>query len=244
MIAYQFFAELEDYQPKIWRRFHVSGNISVARLAYIVMTMYEMKASHLLSIEHERPFFFSFCRQSKRMELICRYGFPDPAMDYEDDESEDATRAKISKLNLEAPSHLVVWYDFGDDWRVVVKLEKKLDIPGLSARELPRVLEGEGFGIVEDCGGIYGLADLAQAFKKKRGTEYKEYCEWLGGDDLDLAKFDLDDMNFRLKKLPAIFAKIYEQHAIPSQRSIDLIERKYLQKPQRRRGWVQETTSR
>ena len=48
MIAYQFFAELEDYQPKIWRRFHVSGNISVARLAYIVMTMYEMKASHLL----------------------------------------------------------------------------------------------------------------------------------------------------------------------------------------------------
>ena len=244
MIAYQFFAELEDYQPKIWRRFHVSGNISVARLAYIVMTMYEMKASHLLSIEHERPFLTASGRQSKRMELICRYGFPDPAMDYEDDESEDATRAKISKLNLEAPSHLVVWYDFGDDWRVVVKLEKKLDIPGLSARELSRVLEGEGFGIVEDCGGIYGLADLAQAFKKKRGTEYKEYCEWLGVDDLDLAKFDLDDMNFRLKKLPAIFAKIYEQHAIPSQRSIDLIERKYLQKPQRRRGWVQETTSR
>jgi len=53
-------------------------------------------------------------------------------------------------------------------------------------------------------------------------------------DELDLTKFDLDDMNFRLKKLPPIFAKIYEQHAIPSQRSIDLIERKYLQKHQKR----------
>ncbi|WP_297849001.1 plasmid pRiA4b ORF-3 family protein [uncultured Desulfovibrio sp.] len=231
MIVYQFYAELEGYEPKIWRRFHVNGNISVARLGYIVMTMYEMKASHLLSIEHEKPFLTASGRNSKRMELIDRYGFPDKALDYTDDDSKEAAKIKVSTLNLEAPSRLVVWYDFGDDWRVVVTLEKKFDAPHLSAKELPRVLEGEGFGIVEDCGGIYGLADLAEAFKKKRGKEYKEYCAWLGVDDLDLAKFDLDDMNFRLKKIPTIFTKIYEQQSIPSQRSINLIERKYLQKP-------------
>jgi len=244
MIVYQFYVELEGYEPKIWRRFQVNGNISVARLGYIVMTMYEMKASHLLSIEHERPFLTATGRQSKRMELIFRYGFSGNALDYEDDDSEDATTAKVSKLNLEAPSRLVVWYDFGDDWRVLVTLEKEFDASGLSAKELPRVLEGEGFGIVEDCGGVYGLTDLAQAFKEKRGKEYEEFRAWLGMDDLDLTKFDLDDMNFRLKKIPAIFAKIYEQQSIPSQRSIDFIERKYLQKPKRRGTWVHDGVSR
>ncbi|MDR2668324.1 MAG: plasmid pRiA4b ORF-3 family protein [Desulfovibrio sp.] len=234
MIVYQFYSELENYNPKIWRRFQVSGDITVARLGYIVMTMYEMKASHLLAVEHERPFLTAAGRQSKRMELICRYDMPDNAENYDDDDSEDATRTKLSKLNLEAPSRVVVWYDFGDNWRVLVTLEKELDEPGLPAEELPRVLAGEGFGIVEDCGGIYRLADLAQAFKKRKGEEYEEYREWLGVDSLDLTKFDLDDMNFRLKKIPTIYAKIYERRAYPSQRSIDLIERKYLKKPEKR----------
>jgi hypothetical protein len=239
MITYQFYAELEDYKPKIWRRFQVKGDITVARLGYIVMTMYEMKASHLLAIEHEKPFLTASGRQSKRMELICRYDIPSSGVwEYKDYDSEDATKTKLSKLNLEVPSRVLVWYDFGDAWRVLVTLEKEFDDPGLSAKELPRVLEGEGFGIVEDCGGIYGLADLAQAFKKKKGEEYEEYRDWLGVDDLNLTKFDLDDMNFRLKKLPAIYAKIYEQSAIPSQRSIDLIERKYLEKPEKRGRWV------
>ena len=236
MIVYQFYAELEDYKPKIWRRFQVKGDITVAMLGYIVMTMYEMKASHLLSIEHEKPFLTATGRQSKRMQLICRYGISGNTLDedFDDADSEDATMTKLSTLNLEVPSRMVVWYDFGDDWRVLVTLEKELDGLGLSLKELPRVLEGEGLGIVEDCGGIYGLADLARAFKEKKGEEYDEYRSWLGVDDLDLAKFDLDDMNFRLKKIPAIYAKAYEQRAYPSQRSIDLIERKYLQKPQRR----------
>jgi hypothetical protein len=234
MIVYQFYAQLEDYKPKIWRRFQVRNDITVARLGYIVMTLYEMQASHLLSIEHERPFLTATGRQSKRMELICRYGIPGGDWDFADNDDEDATMTKLSKLNLEAPSRMVIWYDFGDDWRVLVTFEKEFDHPGLPAKELPRVLEGEGFGIVEDCGGIHGLADLARAFKKKKGEEYEECRRWLGVDDLDLATFDLDDMNFRLKKLPAIYAKIYEQRAIPSQRSIDLIERKYLQKHQKR----------
>jgi len=246
MIVYQFNSVLEDYKPKIWRRFQVMGDITVARLGYIVMTMYEMKASHLLSIEHERPFLTQTGRQSKRMQLICRYYIPSNTFDddLDDVDSEDATMARLSSLNLEAPSRIVVWYDFGDDWRVLVTFEKKLDDQGLSSKQFPRVLEGEGFGIIEDCGGIHGLADLAQAFKEKKGEEYDEYRSWLGVDDLDLAMFDLDDMNFRLQKLPAIYAKIYEQRASPSQRSIDLIERKYLKKPQRRGTWVHDGSSR
>ncbi|MBQ9347546.1 MAG: hypothetical protein IJT94_09455, partial [Oscillibacter sp.] len=46
---YQFHAELLDYEPKIWRQFQVPSNITLARLGYIVMTLYEMKGNHLFS---------------------------------------------------------------------------------------------------------------------------------------------------------------------------------------------------
>jgi len=224
---YQFYAELEDFKPKIWRRFQVAGSATVARLGYIVMTMFEMQASHLLSISHERPLHALAGRRGGRMEVIRRYDIPDDDEGFMDPESADATKRKLSQMDIEAPSRLVVWYDFGDDWRVPVTLEKIIDDPDLPGRELPRVLEGAGFGIIEDCGGTPGLYNLAEAFKKKRGGEYEEYREWLGIDDLDLTAFDLADMNFRLKKLPAIFAKIYEQGLYPTQASVDLIERKY-----------------
>jgi hypothetical protein len=67
---------------------------------------------------------------------------------------------------------------------------------------LPRVLDGAGFGIVEDVGGAGGLEDLAKAFKKKKGADYKQFSEWLGIEELDITAFDLDDMNFRLKRIP------------------------------------------
>ena len=48
---YQFYAELSDYKPKIWRRFQVLDNITMARLGYIIMTMFEMQASHLFCFD-------------------------------------------------------------------------------------------------------------------------------------------------------------------------------------------------
>jgi hypothetical protein len=48
---YQFYAELCDYKPKMWRRFQVANNVTMARLGYILMTMFEMKASHLFCFD-------------------------------------------------------------------------------------------------------------------------------------------------------------------------------------------------
>jgi len=224
MIAYQLYAELEDYKPKIWRRFCVNKNISLANLGYIVMTLYEMKASHLLSIDYVMHPLTPSGKLSKRTEIMGRYGFPSNELDSDDYDMEDATKIKLSSLDLETPYRLIVCYDYGDDWRVMVKLEKEIEMADLSPKELPHVIEGKGFGILEDCGGVYALMDLAE----NKGEKSQEYGAAIGVKDFDLAKFDINDMNFRLRKLPAIFAKIYEQHSIPSQRSIDLIERKYL----------------
>lgn len=224
MLVYQFYSQLEDYRPKIWRRFQTSGNISLARLGYIVMTMYEMRGHHLLDLEYEIPMLTRSGRYGGSMESLGRYAVPS---DMDDDfvPSKDATKAKISKLDLEPPHRLVVNYDYGDGWAVDVKLEEKIQIPDLTARDLPRVLNGKGRGIVEDCGGVPGLEELTEAFKIKKGETYEDLRDWLGVDDFDMEKFDVDEMNFRLKKIPAIFANIYEKRKPPTNKQIALLER-------------------
>ena len=118
-------------------------------------------------------------------------------------------------------------YDFGDNWRFNIVLEKIFQDENITGRELPRVIEGEGFGIIEDCGGTMGLEDIKKSFEIKRGKDYEMYSNWLGIEELDLDKFDLEDLNFRLKKLPRIFKDSYEYGLEPTEQSIKILERGY-----------------
>lgn len=248
---YQFYAELDDFKPKIWRRFQVLGNISVARLGYIIQVLFEMTASHLMAFEvpKDENFRAYYKKRHPDMETdklvsIFGDGEKDTILRYEimDEEFEpfedphrnvfvaDAVETRLHRAVSESGEKIYFNYDFGDDWWVSLKLEEVLEDKGLSGSELPRVLEGAGFGIVEDVGGTGGLTDLVKAFKKKKGADYEQYSEWLGIADFDINNFDIDDMNFRLKKIPRIYKQCYEDRLTPTQRSIDLIERKYMEK--------------
>ena len=241
---YQLYAELKDYSPKIWRRFEGVSNITIARLGYILMTLFEMQAHHLFCFD--LPFsenyrirmsdqyspeeidkltraFFTKNPGYRNLRLELKNEYIDSSPD-----SVDAAEALLKKMLNLIGERIDFTYDFGDNWEVITKLEKVYSDDTTPASDFPRVLEGAGYGIIEDCGGVPRLADLSAAFKKKSGKAYKEYSEWLGTADLDLGAFDLDDMNFRLKKLPRIFCDIYERDLEPTQRSIDIIERKYL----------------
>ncbi len=244
---YEFFAELKDYRPKIWRRFQVASNVTMARLSYILMTLFEMKASHLFRIEvPANENFHTYIRErlsdEEYAKIYAEPGSTDPFEDnmifevitedtYEFREEHekvyDAVENKLKHVISHPHSKLSLVYDFGDNWIVSVTLERIFKDDDLSGRLLPLVLEGEGFGIIEDCGGLPGLTDLAKAFKKKKGSTYHEYREWLGRDDLDLERFDIDDMNFRLKKVPRVYTDIYEFDLEPTKRSIDILERRY-----------------
>lgn len=241
--VYRFYAELEGYKPKIWRRFEVNGAKTMARLAYILMTMFEMQASHLFCftydyrtefIEEMREHYTSedlnrVLKRSDIADLIKPWRFELPSDEIIENENEkwkDAAKYRLKDITVNVPLKLTFEYDYGDGWLINLTLEncEKIEIPG---GDLPRVLEGEGFGIIEDVGGVGGLEELAKAFKNKKGQQYEKYREWLGVDSIDLTAFDIGDINFRLKKLPRIFKESYEYGYEPTQRSIDLINRKY-----------------
>lgn len=47
---YKLYAELDDYKPKMWRVFKIDSKITLAKLGYILMTLFEMKAEHLFAL--------------------------------------------------------------------------------------------------------------------------------------------------------------------------------------------------
>lgn len=242
---YQIYAELQDYEPKIWRRFQVMNDITVARLAYILMTLFEMQGSHLYKfevdeldnyitnhLEHYNKYFKDY-DDTEKFFGIGQYGciFEDedliPHLDKRYKELKNAKDIKLKHIIDEENEKMEFQYDFGDNWCFNIVLEKIFEDESISGRDLPRVIEGEGFGIIEDCGGTGGLEDIREAFKTKKGEDYEMYSNWLGTDKLDLSKCDLDDLNFRLKKLPRIFRDSYEYGLEPTERSIKILERDY-----------------
>ena len=247
---YQFYAELLDYEPKIWRRFQVPGNITLSRLGYIVMTLYEMKGGHLFQFIAPNGFNHAVFNkahgiqdESLDLKKFTTYLLPDEEMAEmtEEVDAKDMAATKMKDLFFPvAGEKLLMEYDFGDSWQVELTLESITKGPDLPGKELPRVLEGKGFGIVEDCGGTPGLAEVAQAFKEKNSEAYYEYRQWLGVKNLNLERLDKKDMNVRLKKLPRIFQSLYEDGQPMSQASVDFLERAYKRKPKKKPGrqWV------
>jgi len=238
---YQFYSELAGFEPKIWRRFQVAGNSTIARLGYVVMTLYEMEGSHLFSVDFpidenlERelagiPSFHPAPPEERRVEhyeVLPEESFLDASHRHR---VCDATEMTLTQLSRSPGLLLRVMYDFGDGWEVTLRLEDIIKNKALPGRELPRVLAGKGFGIIEDCGGPRGLARLAQAFREKAGEDYEELSSWLGQEDLDLTAFDLEDMNYRLKRVPRIYRDLYEYGYAPTERSLKLLDRAYLKK--------------
>lgn len=243
---YQIYAELEDYKPKIWRRFQVLNDITMARLAYILMTIFEMQASHLYKFEvDELKRFKNYLKtRGQNIEifpniekdfLIAEYGciFEDEMDIYVPEghkKLKDAKDVKLKHVLYQENDEMQFEYDFGDGWQIKVKIESIFEDDKISGKDLPRVVEGQGFGIIEDCGGTGGLEEIRESFKTKQGEKYEMYSNWLGNTELDLYSIDIEDLNFRLKKLPRIFRDAYEYNLPPTEQSIKLLEREYKHK--------------
>ncbi len=241
---YQLYLELEDYEPKIWRRIQVMNNIKFARLGYIIMTLFEMQASHLYEFEidllenfkrRDREFWEEDSDAESRIKKR-RVGILDEDNIYDFNNLEgyeplkDSTEEYVKHYIYDENDEMIFKYDFGDNWRVKVKIEKIFEDKEIDGREFPRVIEGQGYGIIENCGGTGGLEEIRKAFTLKKGDEYENYSNWLGVEELDLDTFDIDDMNFRLKKVPRIYADCYEYELEPTKQSIKILQREYLKK--------------
>jgi hypothetical protein len=95
-------------------------------------------------------------------------------------------------LLVKAKEKIIYEYDFGDSWEHEVILEKIL--PFDEKMKYPVCLAGEMNCPPEDCGGIWGYADMLEIVKQPDHEEYESYMEWLG-DDFAPEDFDINEVN-------------------------------------------------
>ena len=199
-MSYKFYVELCDFEPKIWRRFQVAGEMTIARFGFLVQALFEMDGSHLMSIEvlNEKD-------EPIRHFEIMNDEFYDYSKERDIGDVENALAYKLYNILSAARKRFRVRYDFGDDWCLSVIVEETLRAGVIPVKELPRVIDGVGYGIVENVGGSHGLKVMANAFSEKKGALYTQYRKQLGRSDFDITAFDIDAKNAQLKKITRIY---------------------------------------
>ena len=184
----QFVAELHEYRPRMWRRFQINSNTDLADFCYSLMEMFRM-GGHL----------FEFNIKDSRYTLPLPKGLGNWG-----EPTKKIKGVAISELFTQEGDFGELWYDFGDSWYVGVKLEKLKVTETISDGELPRVIKGKGFGIVEDCGGVWGLEEIAQGLKTNQGEDWEDRKEWLKERypevlEKGLEFLDIDEINVAIK---------------------------------------------
>jgi len=86
-------------------------------------------------------------------------------------------------------------YDFGDDWEHTVAIEQT-EAP-VAGRDYPACVAGARNCPPEDCGGVWGYAELLEILADPDHPEREERPEWVGGD-FDPEEFDASIADRRL----------------------------------------------
>jgi hypothetical protein len=166
---YQLKVGLRGAKPPIWRRLEVPADTSLADLHHIIQVAFGWENCHLHVFE-------------------TAYG----AFGVADRELGHRPEAPVT-LEQVAPGtgdQLQYTYDFGDDWTHEIVVEKVLDRQPVA---YPRCTGGRRAAPPEDCGGIWGYAELVEVLGDPGHPEHDDRLEWLGLDsaaDFEPARFD------------------------------------------------------
>ena len=172
--VYQLKILLRDSKPPIWRRIQILSDTSLAALHPILQVVMGWSNTHL--------------HQFEVGDLI--YGPPDPNIpDFDVIDEKDAVLSEIvSRLNQK----FVYEYDFGDDWRHLITLEKIL--APQDGVNYPVCVAGRRACPPEDIGGIFSYSGFLDAITDPEHPEHSDMLSWVGGRFAPDA-FDRDEVN-------------------------------------------------
>ena len=171
---------LEGLSPMIWRRLVVPETITLPQLHRVLQVAMGWNDCHLHAFELAGV----------------RYGEPDE--DGLDDQLRDESGIRLGDLIRDTHvDHFVYTYDFGDDWRHVVRVEAVE--PNTGAVRGAVCLDGANRCPPEDVGGPPGYLELIQALRDPRHPAHREMVEWIGEASFDPTAFDLTLRNALLR---------------------------------------------
>jgi hypothetical protein len=177
-LQYQLHIELNEVQPRVWRRLLVPEDVTLIKLNVILQQAMGWLGGHL----HEY--------------IVGRlhYGIPDD--DWPSAEPMiDERRMRLNTLFESGARRFTYLYDFGDGWEHTVKVED-LVAPSTEGMKI-RCLAGENACPPEDVGGPDSYFEFLAAIKDPAHEERISMLQWIGGS-FDPVAFDITDVNERL----------------------------------------------
>jgi hypothetical protein len=162
---------LEGIRPPIWRRVVVPDALTLGHLHDIIQIAMGWFDGHLHEFQVGEKVYSSeqndFVDTLPEWEIMLRTIY----------------RKGIRKFSYT--------YDFGDDWRHKVEIEKSEPLDPTSP--LPRLVTGRRNCPPEDVGGAMGYAYFLEAINDPDNPEHADYAEWNDGS-FDPAFFDHDEI--------------------------------------------------
>jgi hypothetical protein len=168
---------LRGAKPPIWRRLRLPASTTLAQLHQVIQMAFGWEDAHLHAFEIGGR----------------RYSRPDFELW---DEAADEGKARLRDL-ARPGTRLRYTYDFGDSWEHDVLVEDLLPSDGVPHAVC---LTGRRAGPPEDCGGVWGYAELCDILADPDHPDHAERVEWLGRP-YDPAAFDKDAVNASLGRI-------------------------------------------
>jgi len=172
-------------KPPIWRRLQVPGDATLGWLHAVIQVAMGWTNSHL------HHFLTRDARYSDPR------GSEDMGFGGEPDRNEAG--ATLMQVVPGKGARLRYEYDFGDSWEHEITVAKILP-PDAAAPAAALCLDGARACPPEDCGGVWGYADLLEKLGNPKHPEHQSMQEWLGGS-FDAEVFDVTKVNHWLRKL-------------------------------------------
>lgn len=143
--VYQLRIRLDESPVPIWRQVQVADNTTLEELHWIIQFTFGWTNSHLHQF------------------LIGGETYSDLRLGLEEAEFEvrDEQRRTVEQLAQGEPVQFRYEYDFGDGWHHTIEVEQVLPVE--KNKHYPVCLAGERAGPPEDCGGVWGYANLLSA---------------------------------------------------------------------------------
>ncbi len=178
---YQLKITLKGTRPPIWRRVQVPDYMTLQDLHEVIQRAMGWANVHLWTFEKKD----------------LRYEVMDEDNGVEAGEAEDAAKTRLRDVLVKPGSRMTYVYDFGDDWRHEVLLERTLS--PAEGQHYPLCVAGKRACPPEDIGGPYRFQRYLSALRDPQDPEHEAMLEYWGSFDPDA--FDLDDVNEELRAI-------------------------------------------
>ncbi|MFG2557622.1 hypothetical protein [Streptomyces sp. NPDC048496] len=187
--TYQLKIALRDTSPPIWRRVTLPADTSLGCLHDIIQTCFGWDDSHL-----------HFFTEPASGRQFVDFDGPLDRDPFRDADEESVTVAEV--LPYES-GRLEYTYDFGDDWRHQITLEKTL--PASTPHRRVRCTGGRrAMPYAEDIGGAWGLQTVLDAVADRGAPApepWTDLVETLREEGFDPVRFDRDALDQELAGL-------------------------------------------